>query len=139
MKKKTEFSVPAVGAGSLLCAFAVLCLTVFALLSLTTVRGEGRLAEASAQAVRDYYAADLQAEEIFAALRRGELPEEVIRQDNVYSYRCPISENQYLLVALEKTEAGWQVLCWQAVAREMTGETDTLPVWQGVEAREETP
>ena len=139
MRKQEGFSVPAVGASSLLVAFAVLCLTVFALLSLTTVRAEKRLSEASAQAVGEYYAADLQAEQIFAALRRGELPEEVTQQDNIYTYRCPVSENQDLLVALEKTETGWRVLRWQAAARETDGQTDSLPVWQGSENREETP
>lgn len=139
MRKREGFSLPAMGAGSLLAAFGVLCLTVFALLSLTTVRAEQRLAEASFQAVTDYYAADLQAERIFAQLRSGELPAEVTRQDNIYSYQCPISESQHLQVVLEKQENGWQILCWQAVAREMDAGMDPLPVWQREAEREETP
>ena len=58
MEQKKKFSPPAVGGISLLVVFAVLCLTVFALLSLTTVQADVRLADASVQAVEDYYAAD---------------------------------------------------------------------------------
>ena len=68
---------PALGGSSLLVAFAVLALTVFALLSLSTVRADVRLADASAQAVTDYYAADCQAQEILARLRSGETVEGV--------------------------------------------------------------
>ena len=137
MKQKQKGSLPALGAGSLLCSFGILCLAVFALLCLTTVRTEQRLEEASTRAVTDYYAADLQAEEMFARLRAGQLPEGVVRQEDTYTYRCPVSENQYLLVAVEKQEAGWQVLCWQVVAREAEEQADTLPVWQGSAQKEE--
>ena len=60
-RNNSRFSPPAVGGVSLLVAFAVLCLTVFALLALATVQADARLAGASAQAVADYYAADCQA------------------------------------------------------------------------------
>ena len=49
MAKEKRFSPPAVGGISLLVVFAVLCLTVFALLSLTTVQADVRLYDASAQ------------------------------------------------------------------------------------------
>ena len=51
-----------VGASSLLVMFAVLCLTVFALLSLSSVQAEGRLAQATAQNVAAYYETDCAAE-----------------------------------------------------------------------------
>ena len=138
MKQKNSFSMPAVGAGSLLASFAVLCLTVFALMSLSTVQAEKRLADASVKAVEAYYAADLQAEVLFARLRAGELPEQIQVLENRYTYRCDISDNQHLAVALEHSDAGWRILRWQAVARETAGESDTLPVWQDTE-REEIP
>ena len=61
-RKQAELAPPPVGGASLLVVFAVLCLTVFALLSLSTVRANGRLSETSAQAVADYYAADCAAQ-----------------------------------------------------------------------------
>lgn len=62
---------PAVGGVSLLTAFAVLCLTVFALLSLATVRADVRLAEAAVRTVTDYYAADCRAQEVQPASGPG--------------------------------------------------------------------
>jgi len=136
MKRRAESGTPVFGAGLLLTAFGVLCLTVFTLLSLTTAQAETRMAEASHQAVFEYYAADLQAEEMFARLRAGENPSQARLENGIYSYRCPISENQYLAVELEHREDGWVVHRWQAVAEQQTGD-DTLQVWNG--NQEETP
>ena len=101
VKKQERFSPPAVGGISLLVVFAVLCLTVFALLALTTVQADNRLADASAKAVTDYYAADCQAQEILARLRAGEVPKGVESQyfdSIIYRYTVPISETQELRV-----------------------------------------
>ena len=65
---------PAPGASALLVIFAVLCLTVLAMLSLSTVQADARLSDASAETVTGYYAADYQAEEILAQLRTGTVP-----------------------------------------------------------------
>ena len=62
MNGKARFSPPAVGVSSLLVIFAVLCLTVFALLSISTVRADGRLGDKVQTAVIGYYEADFQAE-----------------------------------------------------------------------------
>ncbi|MBQ6720037.1 MAG: hypothetical protein IJN20_06800 [Oscillospiraceae bacterium] len=139
MKQKNGISIPAVGAGSLLTTFAVLCMTVFALLCIATVQEEKRQEKATDEAVAAYYAADFQAEQIFARLRRGEQVEDVVQQDNIFIYQCPISEQQELLVILEQTDSEWKVLRWQAVAREDTGEDVTLPVWNGEGSLEEKP
>ena len=77
MNKEDRFSPPAVGGISLLVAFAVLCLTVFALLSLSTVQAQKRLSDASLKAVGEYYAADSEALRILALLRSGEAVPEV--------------------------------------------------------------
>ena len=130
MRKQETFSPAAVGGSSLLVIFAVLCMTVFALLSLSTVLADGRLNQASVEAVSVYYTADTQAEEIFARVRQGELPEEVTEKNGIYTYSCPISENQALQVELQKTAAGWKVLRWQAVVT-AEWEEDTLNLWDG--------
>lgn len=131
MDKKRRFSPPAVGGSSLLTIFAVLCLTVFALLSLSTVLADGRLSDLSAQAVTDYYAADCRAEEIFAKLRAGELPDGVTEEDGVYSYACTVSETQALLVSVQERETGWTVLQWQTVSTTDWREDDSLDLWDG--------
>ncbi len=56
---KLRFSPPMVGGSSLLIIFAVLCLTVLAMLSLSTARNNDQLSRASADSVAAYYAADV--------------------------------------------------------------------------------
>ena len=131
MKKKERFSPPAVGGSMLLVIFSVLCLTVFALLSLSTVQAEKRMAEGAIQAVTAYYEVDCRAEMIYARLRRGKKVEGVDKEGNQYRYECPISENQKLVVELQCTDHEWSVLCWQAVAQAEIGEDDNPKVWDG--------
>lgn len=138
MKKQETFSPPAVGGSSLLVIFAVLCLTVFALLSLSSVQAERRLADAAVQSVTDYYEADLQAEAVFARLRSGETVDGVREKDGIYEFEISISHRQTLAVRLQRDGEHWSILLWQAVTVE--GEPDdTLDVWKGTESKEETP
>ena len=51
-----------VGSASIIMIFAVLCLTVFSTLSYVTANQEYRLAQKSALAMEQYYAADWQCE-----------------------------------------------------------------------------
>jgi hypothetical protein len=129
--EKERFSPPAVGGSSLLVIFAVLCLTVFALLGLSTVQADGRLSDASADAVSGYYAADCQAETVLARLRAGELPEGVTVQGDVYAYTCPISDTQALEVEVRVDGTEYAVLRWQAVATADWQTDDSLHVWSG--------
>ncbi len=132
-RQRDHLSAPAIGGISLLTVFAVLALTVFALLSLSTVRADERLSLASAQAVRDYYAADNGAQEILARLRAGEVPLDVTIDGGIYSYAVPISENQELQVELRVEGSIYTVLKWQAVSlgdwEEVEGELD---LWDGM-------
>lgn len=129
-QKKSSFSPPALGGASLLVIFAVLALTIFALLSLSTVRADGRLSEASAQAVQDYYAADCKAQAVLAWLRTGEGEPDVLEDfavttsiseygdhsETVHSFTVPISETQELQAEVRVDGANdWEILRWQAV------------------------
>ncbi len=129
-QNRQGFEIPMVGGSSLLVIFAVLCLTVFALLSLSTVQADQRLGDASLKAIVSYYEADSEAEEIFARLRNGEMPDGVEKKENRYRYRCPISERQTLVVELEQKENRWKVLVWEA-EEQIRMEEDTLPIWNG--------
>lgn len=131
MRKQVGRSFPAVGGSFLLVIFAVLCLTVFSLLSLSTVQAGQRLAEASAGAVTDYYAADCQAEEILARLRAGEVPAGVVKQGTHYTYCCPISDTQELCVEVRLDGSDYTVLRWQAVFVADWAPSDELEVWDG--------
>lgn len=126
---KTTQQLPVIGGSSLLVIFAVLCLTVFALLGFSTVQADQRLSDISAEAVSDFYAADCQAEEIFALLRSGQIPETVSIQDGVYSYSCTISPTQELQVEIRAND--WSVLRWQAVSTVHWQENSELELWDG--------
>lgn len=129
MKGKRGFSPPLIGVSSLLVIFAVLCLTVLALLSVSTVRAEQRLSEKAAETIEGYYAADREAEEILARLRAGERPEGVSEENGIYNYACGISENLALLVELEIEGENYTILRWQAVSTADWQADDSLPVW----------
>lgn len=123
---------PAVGGSSLLVIFAVLCLTIFALLGLSTVQADNRLAEASTRAVKQYYQTDTQAEEILAALRQGNtLIEGVEKEGDVYRYQCTVSNVQALSVEVKITGDEYQILRWQLVSTVEWKEDDNLNLWNG--------
>ena len=132
MRKQETFSPAAVGGSSLLVIFAVLCLTVFALLSLSSVQAERRLADAATQSVVDYYKADLRAEEIFARLCDGEQIAGIEEYDGKYQFEVPISGRQTLAVVLARQGDTWTVLRWQAVTVE-EALNESLNVWKGSE------
>lgn len=130
-----RFSAPAVGGSSLLVIFAVLCLTVFALLGLSTVQADGRLSDASAEAVSAYYEADCQAEAVLARLRDGELPEGVevtiTPEGRTCAYTCPISDTRALAVEVRLEGASYTVLRWQAVSTADWAADEALDLWDG--------
>ena len=131
MTPKRRLAPPPVGGSSLLVIFAVLCLTVFALLSLSTVRADGRLGDTSAQSVSQYYAADGAAEEILARLRAGKVPDGVTEDRGLYSYSCPISDTQALFVTVRVTGAEYTILRWQAASTAPWTPNEDLNVWDG--------
>ena len=121
----------AVGGSSLLVIFAVLCLTIFALLSLSTVQADGRLTAISANATKAYYAADALAEEILAELRSGTVPDGVEQEGSVYRYVCEVSETQLLQVKVRVDADGYEILQWQTMSSAEWEPDDSLKVWDG--------
>ena len=133
MDERRSVSPSAVGGSSLLVMFGVLCLTVFALLSLSTVQADLRLSERSAAAMQDYYAADTAAETVLARLRAGEKTDSPVRlQDGIYYYTCPISDTQELSVAVELgADGSYRVLRWETVSTVTWAADDSLDLWDG--------
>ena len=132
MNKKERFSPPAVGGVSLLVVFAVLCLTIFALLGLATVQADSRLADASAKNVADYYAADCEAQVILARLRAGEVPEGVTESNGVDFYTGPVGETQKIEVEISLDGQNYDILRWQLVPAWTQGEEGTES-WEDLE------
>jgi hypothetical protein len=133
-------SAPGIGVGgvSIIMVFAVLCLTIFAVLSLVTARSEQALAERHAGAVTDYYAADSLAAEVYDALSpSGETPESVLGvtvsqpSANSLSYTVPIDASRELCVLLLREGEALRILEWrEAAAGEWEPDT-RIRVWEG--------
>lgn len=131
MEDKKRISMPVTGGSSLLVIFAVLALTIFAILTVSTVTADEKLADRTAAAVKDYYEADCTAEEILAQLRSGQLPEGVTGDGGVYSYVCTVSETQELQVEVRVDGTEYEILRWQLVSVSEWVNDESLPVWDG--------
>lgn len=117
------------GGSSLLVIFAVLCLTVFALLTLSTVKADMRLADAAVNSVMEYYSADCAAEEILAKLREGTVPEGVTQAGNLFAYTCPVSDTQELQVVVEINKEEYQIQQWKVVSTTEWKPDEYIEVW----------
>ena len=124
MKQKERVKLPAAGGSSLLVIFSVLCLTVFALLGLSTAQATKRLSDQAADAVTAYYQADLEAERILAELRQQQSTGEV-------SWHCPISDRQVLAVTVRLEGSTYEVLQWQVISTAGWEADDTINLWDG--------
>lgn len=139
MKQKERISPPAIGGSSLLVIFAVLCLTVFAILSVSTANRDRILSDKMADSVAGYYEADCEAEAILAGLRSGTVPEgtEVKLRDEsgtVYFYICRVSETQNLEAEVKVSEGGgYEILRWQLVSSVNWEADEDINVWDGGE------
>lgn len=69
MQNERKSSGINIGSASIIMVFSVLCLTVFAVLSLITANSEYKLAVKSADVVKNYYAADTAATEKLALIK----------------------------------------------------------------------
>lgn len=132
MREKRSGLPPAVGGSSLLVIFAVLGLTVFAMLSLSTVQAGTRLSRRSAGAVTEYYRLDTAAEETLAQIRAGKLPEGVSRTGDVYSFSAGEKGGSQKLAVLVRVDGkSCTVLRWQLVSTAEWKADDSQPVWNG--------
>ena len=131
-KEQTKIQTPMIGGSSLLVIFAVLCLTVFALLGFSTVQAGRRLSDASIEAAEAFYRADGEAEKILADLRAGKVPDGVQSSGNLYRYACAVSDTHNLVVeVVVNGPADWKVLRWQEVSTTQWSEEEYLTVWDG--------
>ena len=116
MKNNSKRFPAIVGPSSLIVIFAVLCLSVFSILTLSTAKAQERLSTVSAESIKNYYKADSEAELILSKIRNGQTPPEVNVTDNVYSYECPITETLFLQVEVMLEDGKWTVVRWESVS-----------------------
>ena len=128
------------GAVSLVMIFVVLCMTVFAVLTLSTAVGESRLAQATAAHVQDYYEADARATaiaaQVAAALTAPEIdgiPVEYVpsEQGTHAVFSVPAGENQALDVELLLQTPSYAILKWELVYSGDWQADQSIAVWDG--------
>ena len=134
-----------VGTVSLIMIFSVLCLTVFAMLTLSTSSAEKVLADRTASFIKGYYEADSLATEVMADLLaesgEGSFPGTVRGVEIMYeqsedgatfaSFTCHVTDVQDLSVILNLEKGGETVLQWKTEYSQDWGFDDSLFVWDG--------
>lgn len=126
------------GAVSLVTIFGVLCLTVFAVLTLSTAVSEARLSQTTAEHAQAYYEADALAVRITAELDRRPAEAEGIpitytetEDGTEAAFSVPAGENQALTVRVLLLDGEYEILCWNSGYSGEWAADDTLPVWDG--------
>lgn len=137
-----------VGSASIVLIFAVLCLTIFTLITYMSANTEMALANAEAELVKSYYEADTLAERIIDELVSGAsgnvLGAEIKSEwdwdmlADITEFSCPMSERKELYVKIALYEDNsYDILSWRM---RDAGEWETdaaLPVWTGEDSIEQ--
>lgn len=131
------------GTVSLILMFSVLCIVIFALLTVSTAAGEHALAEKAAQTQQAYYQADSRAADIAAQVlaardsRPGEIDGVAVTWNQgeegglTASFACPVDQERTLLVELELNGEDFAVKRWQCVRTGEWEADDSIEVWDG--------
>lgn len=123
------------GTVSLVVIFAVLCLVVFALLTLMTARADLNLSEKNAEAQYNYYVADALATNVLGAiLDSAIIPEEacgieIRNSGDMVSYSVEINENMSLYVEYSLLES--KIKRWNTAQTKDWVADDSIDVWTG--------
>ena len=132
-----------VGSASIVLVFAVLCLTVFSLITFVVAGNEKALVEAEASLVTGYYEADALAEHIIAELLEKDTIPSEIRGIEIGSqfnekygvettyFFCPISDIKALYVSLILRDDSFDILSWRMWDTDEWEFDDTINVWSG--------
>jgi len=119
--------------------FCVLCLSVFAVLTLSTGMNEKRLSDLAAQRAAEYYEADCRAAELLSELSAGKTPAEDVEitrsdwdGDTLVEFSLPAGGDRTLMVqAVLDGRGGCRVLCWKTGYAGDWETDDTIEIWDG--------
>ena len=124
MSRRNSSSPVGVGVITILTVLLVLCLTIFASLTLASARADLDLSQRNAETVRAYYRADAEAVRLYSEFAVG-LDEEL-------DAAIPMTDAQSRrLHRVRAPDGGVEVLAWQTVSQEEALPDDHLPVWDG--------
>ncbi|MCL2819834.1 MAG: hypothetical protein FWD38_03255 [Oscillospiraceae bacterium] len=143
-----------VGSASIVLVFAVLCLTVFSLITFVVAGNEKNLVGAKAETVTGYYRTDTLAELILADIiaaandgnaadnKTGNIPgiireteihksfDETRNTETVYFF-CDISDTKALFVNISINNDSFDILSWRMYDRNDWESDDSVNVWTG--------
>ena len=123
--KKASYPPINIGTSFLLSIFIILCMVIFAVLSLANAIKDYEYSTQTANRTTEYYQACNQAEEFLYQATKDDCNQDVIE------YQVPINESQVLKVVLKHdigSESSYKVLSWtQETVSHWTG-TQKLPV-----------
>lgn len=109
-----------IGSTLIVLVFSVLCLSIFALLSLTAAMSDKSMADAAVRTAKGYYDADTLAECILAEILEADITPDTVRgvsittgkESGTVSFFCIISENKALHVEAAVFEEYYDILKW---------------------------
>jgi len=131
-----------VGSASIILIFAVLCLTVFSLITFYVAENDKALVDAKANAVVSFYEADARAEAILAQIMSSDtLPatingtsinSEIVQESmmEIIYFMIQISNSSALYVCLSAANDIYDILSWKMVITDEWNIDDTLNVWR---------
>ena len=137
-----------VGSASIVLVFAVLCLTVFSLITFVVAGNDSALVEAEAQLVKGYYEADTLAEHIVAQIIQSDATPDTVRGIDIKTgvddssgaeiayFFCPVSDIKDLYVRLAIRDGSYDILSWKLCDTNEWVVDDSLSVWQGSDEME---
>ena len=132
-----------VGSASVILVFAILCLTVFSLITFVVAVNEKNLVEVQTDLVTGYYEADALAELILADILTADTVPATIRGVNIYTgwddelgvettyYFCHISDIKALYVNLAVSGGSFDILSWRMYDTDSWEYDGSLNLWTG--------
>ena len=132
-----------IGSASIVLVFAVLCLTIFALISYTAAANDKVLTDVEARLVKSYYEADTLAECILAELISADTIPDSIRGVNILTqwdwdlmaetaeFSCVVSNEKELCAKVALYGDSYDILIWQMRNTLEWVINNDLPVWSG--------
>ena len=123
--KKSSYPPINIGISFLLAIFIILCMVIFAVLSLSSALKDYDYSKKNAQRTAAYYEACNQAEEI-----RAQIEAENPAQD-VIEYQVPIDDDEALIVVLERQSGAsqhYKIQSWTQQTITEWSSSQTLPV-----------
>ena len=132
-----------VGSASMVLVFAVLCLTIFSLITFVVANNERSVVDAKVGLVSGYYEADALAEQILIDILTADTTptsshgveiltrwNEELGVDTIY-YNCDISPVKALYVNLVIRDDSFDILSWRMRDTDIWTFDDSINVWSG--------